>query len=211
MSTSAKEITIVRALLLVASALIVQACVTSPYNGQRVTDPSAPVTIAGYSNQPNVTLTIEASNPATWRLEALGTTTSEATPTIGAGILQNSPPLYFYSTTVQVSDPAHPQTLQRWGSFADDGFATLRVRSEDFNLYTGHENSTSCVINNASQPGDFYTTAYNCGYQQNTVWITTKRRDSSATMKCTRRQRTIRSGSNATTSSSPMPKVCKNG
>lgn len=171
MPTNVQGMTIVRAIALAALGFLAQACVTSPYNGQLVTDPSAPVTIAGFFNQPNVTLTIEAANPSTGAWEILGTTTTSAsTPTIAAGTWKNSPPLYFYSTTVQVYDPAKPQTFQRWGG-SPNGVATLRVRSEDSPLYTGHKNSVSCVTQNASQTEDFYTTAYNCGYQQTTIWI----------------------------------------
>ena len=167
MPTNMQGVTIFHALALAALAFLAQACVTSPYNGQLVPDPSAPVTIAGYYHHPNVTLTIEASNPATGAWEVLGTTTSESTPTIEAGAWKNSPPLYSYNTTVQVSDPATPQTFQRW----DGGVATLRVRSGDLHLLAAEQHSPDCVSQHASQTEDFYTTVQNCGFQYQTLQI----------------------------------------
>lgn len=172
MSTNPKRVAALWAAAI--SALLAQACVTSPYNGEHIDGIAAPMTIAGFYHQPDVPLTIEVANSWTGVWEVIGTTTSGSTPTIEAETWKNSPPLYYYSAEIQVSDPDDPHTLERWNTGAshdvDTLVATLRVRSGDSDLATGDEHSVSCV-QNAPPTADFYSTATHCGFRQGPVWI----------------------------------------
>ena len=175
MSTNTKR---VAALSAIVPALLAQACVTNPYNGQDIHGIGAPVNVSGFTHEPDVPLTVEVANARTGAWELLGTVTSASTPTIEAETWKNSPPLYWYETSVQVFDPDDPRTLERWGSGAsrdlDALVATLRVRSGDDVLGTGEERSVSCV-QNASPTVDFSTTTSECGFRQGDVWVRSDR------------------------------------
>lgn len=158
--------------LAVSLLALAQACVIQPYNGEIVGKYST-FTVAGYTDQANASVRVEAFNFVTSGWETIGTTTAGASPQYAAGHWSSdSPALYYYSVTVRVADQAIPATDQRWTGWPD-GSAKLRIRntSKNTTLYSGDYQSLSCFLTTIEPTADFEATAYDCGYDSTELWV----------------------------------------
>ncbi|MEZ4235313.1 MAG: hypothetical protein R3F59_03970 [Myxococcota bacterium] len=160
------------AFVALAAAVGLSGCVVTPYDGQ-VVGKYSNVSVFGYTDHPSASVVVEAYNFTTGGWESLGTTTSAATASYGAGYWSsNSPALYQYSLSVQVADQANPATEARWTGWPD-GSAKLRVRDTSANrsLSAGEFDSLSCFLSTIEPSSDFYYTAYDCGFQLSEFWL----------------------------------------
>jgi len=139
--------------------MVLPACYVEPYDGQ-VFGYAAQFDVAGYTDDASARVVVEMQNTnGSWTQVA--STTSGATPTYSAGAwTNNSPALYWYSTTVSSS-------VWSWTN------GTLRVRNltEGTTLYGGDVNSTSCFLNTVTRTADFDSVAWGCGFDRNSIWM----------------------------------------
>jgi hypothetical protein len=157
----------VKTLAVFALGLGTQACITSPYDGQRVADPADPIAVSGFLERPDTVVTIDAYNPANGTWETLGNATSESAPSLEQGLWDDSPALYHFAADVRVYDPSVPETLARWGGNSHS--TELRARIGDFVFLGGRASSTSCMAEHISPTGSVAATLSLCGFRQGPV------------------------------------------
>lgn len=159
---------------LVAMAVAAGAgCITQPYEGARVTK-NSPIHIEGYAQTWDL-VTLELYNTCVGLWEDNAVTLSSFDPSFPAGYWTNSPELHFYEFDTLFPSACHFDSTSPICTTGGD-CVYFRVRVDSFDhgssyLYRGNaDTSLGCTLGQLGIGADFYTAAYNCGYN-NTVLI----------------------------------------
>jgi hypothetical protein len=143
-----------------AAGWLLGGCYTQPYDGQ-VTN-GQPFVVNGYTDIPSAAVAIEMYDyPGVWLQVGSAVSSSTASHPAGA-ISQNSPALYYFTTTV------NPTT-----EWYDGRVGYLRVRNVTSNtaVYGGGYSSLTCFMNRISRTADFYGIAWECGFNLSQVTL----------------------------------------
>jgi hypothetical protein len=164
---------ITAALAALSFALAAPACVTDPVDGRRLSSRDQVITIQGLYNAPSKTLTVEAFDFVANGWRTVGSATSATTPLVAANTFGNNPDLFLYTTSVQAGKT--PEEFDaRW--LPATGYAKLRVREGNFVPYAseaqgpnGELRGVGCVIEEADPGDDFFSTAFDCGFDDTEI------------------------------------------
>lgn len=150
--------------------LLLEACITAPYDNQYVTiDAAGQVrsAVSGYADAPNAQMYLWLYNHRTGGWDQVGTVRSSLSASYTAGSLgANSPALYSYNTTATLYGSGVVNNGDHWWPSQP---ASLRVTKgnnpNNSYLYGGSSSSLGCFISASGVAGsDFYQNGYNCGF-----------------------------------------------
>lgn len=174
--------------LFIAGLLLsLSSCVINPDNGELFGNPSASFTVEGLGTAASAQIVVEARNQATeeeedeWEQIATGTTAATAIVTPDDFLPStNTPYLYYYRIRdVQISRSDDPSTFCRWDpdcTFPPGSVgATIRVRQikdgNSITLFGGEEDSLTCHVNRLRDGDNFYSSGYECGFDDPLITI----------------------------------------
>ena len=145
-------------------------CVIAPTEGQKVTT-KVPFHIQGYALHFDL-VTMELYDQCVGVWSDQDTTLASFDPSFPAGYWNNSPELHFYEIWTILPEPCF---FSRDNCTTGDYCAYMRLREHSLDgssyLYRGDDASLGCTLGQLGQGVDFYTAAFNCGYNNTVITL----------------------------------------
>ncbi|MDH5676593.1 MAG: hypothetical protein OEZ06_31035 [Myxococcales bacterium] len=131
-----------------ALGVLVQGCMTAPFDGMRVAERSTAFSMGGYILGPNYTVRVQARNPSNGSWVEIGRTTSSSVPSF---VLADG------NTVYQWTIPARSLSNTYWQSGTGGYFARTRAQvyyiDAWYNISTVRQDALGCILENWTAQG----------------------------------------------------------